>query len=72
MNKNKTFISMVHPDHPQEFLLLMCDGEDVTHWMAADGNWVALSEDNDLAGQMIAGLGGTGLLPKWDEEVDNG
>jgi hypothetical protein len=67
MNKNKRFVSMQHPAHPGEFVLLMTDGNDATHWMAADGTWIAFSDDMDVAATMFAGLPGSGLLPKWDE-----
>jgi hypothetical protein len=67
MNKNKRFINFQHPDNPNEFVMLMTDGNDVTHWMAADGTWIAFSDNLDVASEMFASLPGSGLLPQWDD-----
>lgn len=42
------FMILTHEDRPKDFVLLLCQGDIVTHWMDAHGQWVMLPEENEV------------------------
>lgn len=45
--KNVTFVMMLMDEHPDRFLLVRNVNEYSTHYLGADGMWVAWPEDDD-------------------------
>jgi hypothetical protein len=57
---------MITDENPEQFLLIRNVGDYATHWLGADGMWVAWPEEEDDLAQMFEDFATPGVLPKFD------
>lgn len=68
-NKTINFVLMITEENPEQFLLIRNVNDYATHWLGADGMWVAWPEDDDDLAQMFEDFAVPGTLPKFDLEA---